>query len=57
MGEKKERELLRRLKEKYEQIKTKKEKEDNFNLGMASLNLMNELRLSVTSFRKLKRWC
>ena len=57
MGEKKERELLRRLKEKYEQIKTKKEKEDNFNLGMASLNLMNELRMSVTSFRKLKRWC
>ena len=57
MGEKKERELLRRLKEKYDKIDAKKEKEDNFDLGMACLNLMNELRLSVTSFRKLKRWC
>ena len=57
-GEEKERELLRRLKEKYEKIDGKKEKEeDNFDLGLACLNLMNELRLSVRSYKKLKRWC
>ena len=56
-GEEKERELLRRLKEKYAKIDAKKEVDDDFNLGLSCLNLMNELRLSVRSYKKLKRWC
>ena len=56
-GQEKELKLLRKLKEKFDKVEAEREHEDNFDLGLACLNLMNQLRMSVISFIKLKRWC